>query len=198
MQGQVAGQGGAALCRPLRLGTAGGASRRRRRTAPVRQRRGPEVTMRLYIALLAPLALLAGCAPNPVTAAAEFRLPTGDPEAGRKAFVELRCYVCHEVPGIDAKFEGTPAAHVVLGGTITRVKTYAELVTSIINPTHKVPSDRPGKDAAAGASVMSAAGLNDVMTVTQLVDLVSFLQPTYKVEPPKYDPYAYKYRYYYH
>jgi hypothetical protein len=36
------------------------------------------------------------------------------------------------------------------------------------------------------------------MTVTQLVDLVAFLQPQYQVEPPKIDPYAYHYRYYYH
>jgi L-cysteine S-thiosulfotransferase len=150
------------------------------------------------IAMIALAGWLQGCAPDGATSAAEFRLPTGNAEAGRKAFVDLRCYVCHEVQGVQEKFEGTPAAHVVLGGKVTRVKGYAELVTSIINPTHKVPHERPGSEAAASESLMKIAGLNDVMTVTQLVDLVTFLQPQYKVEPPKYDPYAYKYRYYYH
>jgi L-cysteine S-thiosulfotransferase len=155
--------------------------------------------MRHPIVVLALLALLQGCAPDARQSAAEFRLPTGDPEAGRRAFVELRCYVCHAVKGVAAKFEGTPAASVELGGKVSRVKSYAALVTSIINPTHKIPSDRPGRgDTPAGESLMALAGLNDVMTVTELVDLVAFLQPQYKVEPPKIDPYAYRYRYYYH
>ena len=52
-----------------------------------------------------------------------------------------------------------------------------KLVTAIINPTHKIPTDRPFGGAPTGApSVMNVAGLNDVMTVTQLVDLVTFLQ----------------------
>jgi len=155
--------------------------------------------MRHVIALVSLLGLLIGCAPDPLHSAAEFRLPTGNPDAGRRTFVELRCYVCHQVKGVDARFEGTPAASVELGGKVSRVKSYAELVTSIINPTHKIPADRAGRDAApAGESLMALAGLNDVMTVTQLVDLVAFLQPQYKVEPPKVDPYTYRYHYYYH
>ena len=155
--------------------------------------------MRYPLALLALIGFLHGCAPDGLHSAAEFRLPNGDPAAGRQDFVELRCYVCHEVKGIEARFQGTPAAHVELGGKVSRVKSYAELVTSIINPTHKIPSDRPGKgEVPAGESVMALAGLNDVMTVTQLVDLVAFLQPQYKVEPPKINPYTYRYRYYYH
>jgi len=154
--------------------------------------------MRRIIALLLAFMLLPACAPDTVTSAVAFRLPDGDAEVGRKTFVELRCYVCHEVKGVDARFEGTAAAHVVLGGKVTRVKTYAELVTAIINPTHKLPPDRPGAEPVTTPSVMSVAGLNDVMTVTQLVNLVAFLQPQYKVEVPKYDPYAYRYHYYYH
>ncbi len=155
--------------------------------------------MKTSLALLVVAGLLGGCGAGGTDTAHLFRLPTGDPAAGRKDFVALRCYVCHEAPGVDVRFEGTGAAHVVLGGKVTRVKSYAELVTAIINPTHKVPSDRPGAEPAPGApSVMSIAGLNDVMTVTQLVDLVAFLQPLYKVEPPKIDPYAYRYHYYYH
>ena len=155
--------------------------------------------MRVSITLIALLGLLGGCAPDQLHSAAEFRLPTGNPEAGRRAFVGLRCYVCHQVKGIDARFEGTAAASIELGGKVSRVKSYAELVTSIINPTHKIPSASSGKDAAPPAeSLMTLAGLNEVMTVSQLVDLVAFLQPQYKVEPPKVDPYTYRYHYFYH
>jgi L-cysteine S-thiosulfotransferase len=151
------------------------------------------------LALLALFGLIGGCAPDPLHSSAEFRLPTGSPEAGRRAFIELRCYVCHQVKGVDARFEGTAAASVELGGKVTRVKGYAELVTSIINPTHKIPAARTARDMAPpGESLMTLAGLNDVMTVTQLVDLVAFLQPQFKVETPKVDPYTYRYHYYYH
>jgi L-cysteine S-thiosulfotransferase len=155
--------------------------------------------MRLLIALLASIGLLQGCAQDAANSPTGFRLPTGNVEAGRKAFVDLRCYVCHQVKGVDAKFEGTPAASVALGGPVTRVKSYGELVTSIINPSHKIATGYPAKDVApGGASLMTLAGLNDVMTVTQLVDLVAFLQPQYRVVPPTYDPYTYRYHYYYH
>ena len=173
--------------------------------------------MKSYVALLASLALLQGCGPQGANAPAGFRLPSGNFEAGRKAFVDLRCFVCHEVNGVDAKYEGTPAARVGLGRTVTRIKSYAELVTSIINPSHKVAPDYPanpanevvpGSDAtqvpadtkvpAVKESPMAIAGLNDVMTVTQLVDLVAFLQPQYKVEPPAFNPYTYRYASRYH
>ena len=164
--------------------------------------------MKLHVALLASLALLQACGPQGANAPAGFRLPPGDFAAGRKAFVDLRCFVCHEVEGVDAKFEGTPAARVALGSKVTRVKSYAELVTSIINPSHKVAPDYPPAETVAGSptaktpaekeSPMAIAGLNDVMTVTQLVDLVVFLQPQYKVEPPTYNPYGYRYPYRYH
>lgn len=150
--------------------------------------------MKLSTLLLASIVLLAGCAPGGVNSPDGFRLPAGNAEAGRKAFVDLRCYVCHTVKGVDAKYEGTPAAQVVLGGKVTRVKTYGELVTSVINPSHRIAPGYPAEQVAPGGkSLMATAGLNDVMTVTQLVDLVTFLQGTYNVEPPAFNPYAYRY-----
>jgi L-cysteine S-thiosulfotransferase len=158
-----------------------------------------EIVMRFCIALLALAAVLEACTPNAPDSPAGFRLPTGDPATGRQAFIDLRCYVCHQVKGVEVTFEGTGAASVALGGKVTRVKTYGELVTSIINPSHRVAPASPAKDAApGGGSVMSIAALNDVMTVRQLVDLVAFLQPQYKVEPPPYNPYTYRYQYHYH
>lgn len=77
---------------------------------------------------------------------------------------------------------------VVLGGKVSRVKTYAQLVTSVINPSHKIsPSYNPQMVAIEGESKMRS--YNDVMTVTQLINLVSFLQPHYQL-------YSYDHTYY--
>jgi hypothetical protein len=138
--------------------------------------------MRKVLALVPSLVLLAACGPQ---SSFGFRLPDGNASAGRQAFVDLRCNVCHEVQGESVEYlEGI--ARVPLGGPTTRVKTYGELVTSIINPSHRIAP--PQRDAGAvhrGESVMTYTYLNEVMTVQQLVDLVAFIQPTYKfVQPP--------------
>jgi hypothetical protein len=131
--------------------------------------------------ILTLLAALAACSPESPFG---FRLPDGDAAAGREAFVALACNACHEVRGVAiAHIEG--AARVPLGGQTTRVKTYGELVTSIINPSHRIaPRDREDGVLPGGESLMTAAYLNEVMTVQQLVDLVAFLQPTYEVVQP--------------
>jgi sulfur-oxidizing protein SoxX len=150
--------------------------------------------MRLGIALLASIALVQGCAQSAPDSPTGFALPAGDATAGRQAFIDLRCHVCHPLKGIDIKYEGTGAVSVVLGGEVTRVRTYGELVTSIINPSHKIAPGYPLKEVAPGGkSLMEVASLNDVMTIRQLIDLVAFLQPQYKVLPPPNNPYAYRY-----
>jgi hypothetical protein len=90
--------------------------------------------------------------------------------------------------------EGEGAPNVELGGVTTRVHTYGELVTSIINPTHKIAPRYPRDQITSGGeSVMALAYLNDVMTVQQLVDLVAFLETTYNIVPPEVQPYWYAY-----
>jgi len=137
--------------------------------------------MRKTAVLLQFVAVLAGCGPESPLG---LRLPDGDAERGRAAFISLRCNSCHEIEGVDIPFrEGL--AHVVLGGRATRVKTHGELVTALINPSHRLAPRYPEEQVAAnGESLMSAAYLNDVMTVQQLVDLVAFLQTTYELAPP--------------
>ena len=112
-----------------------------------------------------------------------FSLPPGDADQGRATFIALGCPDCHRVIG-----EGelaTPAGdlQVDLGGRVTRVKTYGDLVTSIINPSHRISASGAGTTDADGNSTMRR--YNDVMTVQQLVDVVTFLQEKYEVYVPQ-------------
>lgn len=83
---------------------------------------------------------------------------------------------------------------VVLGGGVSRVKTYGELVTSIINPSHKLARGfPPHRVSDESGSLMSP--YNDVMTVTELINLVAFLQTRYEVKPRpgyRYPVYTYE------
>ena len=136
-------------------------------------------------------AALAGCGPD---SGLGFRLPDGDADRGRDAFVALRCNACHTVAGYDFPYQGTGAAHVPLGGRTVRVKSYGELVTAIINPSHRLAPGYPAEKVSVnGESLMALAYLNDVMTVQQLIDLVAFLQGSYDVIPPVVTPYGYIY-----
>jgi hypothetical protein len=145
--------------------------------------------MKAWLVLAA--ALLTGCGPD---SGLGFRLPDGNADRGRDAFTALRCNACHTVAGHDLPYQGTGAASVPLGGRTVRVKNYGELVTAIINPSHRLAPGYPAERVAAnGESLMSLAYLNDVMTVQQLIDLVAFLQGSYDVIPPIVTPYGYIY-----
>ena len=113
-----------------------------------------------------------------------FALPEGDPVAGREAFVALQCFECHTVT--DEEFPPIPGIdppYVELGGRVTKVKTYGELVTSIINPSHKLARGYAAELVSVeGQSKM--AYYNHYMTVQQLNDIVMYLQPHYDVVAP--------------
>lgn len=132
-----------------------------------------------------------GCVPGPQSESG-FRLPDGDAQTGQENFLAFRCHSCHDVADLELP---EPAQRgpvsVTLGGPVTRVQTYGELVSSIINPSHKLARDYPKEEIALdGRSRMTV--YNDVMTVQQLIDLVAFLQSHYQVVPPKYDFHSYQ------
>ncbi len=139
---------------------------------------------------------LGACSPAEESAAG-FRLPEGDLDRGALTFTELQCNSCHQVDGLDLPFAGfEPAQPIVLGGRTLRVKTYGELVTSIINPSHKLTRKYPEEITSMNnESIMATARLNEVITVQQLIDLVAFLQPQYELEIPTMNPYHYQYNY---
>lgn len=127
---------------------------------------------------------LCACSSTSAKSSAGFRLPDGNIEKGLAAFVELKCHACHTVVGAKLPAaEKAAATVVVLGGETRRVRTYGELVTSIINPSHRLAQGYP-KDLIQvnGRSLMKDH--NDVMTVQQMIDLVAFLQSHYQLVMP--------------
>lgn len=122
---------------------------------------------------------LAGC--YPPKSGKGLRMPEGNIEKGKTAFLALKCHECHRVDGVDFPAPvSTVATNVVLGGKVTRIQTYGELVTSVINPSHGLA---PGFDKAQarGAKLSPMPNFNDTMTVSQMIDLVAFLQSRYEL-----------------
>lgn len=118
---------------------------------------------------------------------AGFRLPDGDVERGKVAFLELKCNTCHAVAKTEIAAPGKDYAYVrvvVLGGEVRQIKTYGDLVTSIINPSHSLAPGYP-KDLITKNGQSAMTNFNDTMTVRQLIDLVAFLQSRYEFVPPE-------------
>lgn len=120
-----------------------------------------------------------------------FSLPKGDLEKGEVAFKKYQCLSCHSLEGYeDNSLKPEFDTPIKLGTTSSLVKTYAQLVTTIINPSHKISAQTMGIENVTnedGTSKMRS--YNDVMTVSELTDIVTFLQPKYKVKPMQYTQY---------
>lgn len=121
--------------------------------------------------------LLAGCGPGQDKRAV-FVFPEGDAVRGRETFVTLQCHECHRVDGET----GLPAPSwtadkvVVLGGEVPRPLSYGQLVTAVIHPDYNRAQD----------AEVHMPSYNEAMTVGQMLDLVTFLQPHYKRLQPVY------------
>lgn len=143
--------------------------------------------MKLCLMLLGGLlaALLAGCADSPKSSRG-FRLPDGDAAKGKEAFLALQCNKCHKVEGVE--LPSPVSFNLTLGGETVRVRTYGQLVTSIINPSHVVSAQYQKELTEAKESPMPK--FNHVMTVEQMIDLVAFLQAHYHLAEPVFEPTA--------
>ena len=135
------------------------------------------------LAILGTISLL-GCDTGP-KGSVGFTLPDGDAERGKAVYTEFQCNACHENDQVPQLETGAPASiSVVLGGETTRIKSYGELVTSVINPSHRV-ARRSSSDMADESGESKMVSFNDVMTVSQLIDLVAFVQSSYTLTPYK-------------
>lgn len=135
--------------------------------------------------ILLAMAALAACEADRMSEKG-FSLPGGNALDGQQAFVYLHCYECHFIEGV--KLPPVPSDEppfVQLGGKVTRVKTYGDLVTSIINPSHKLAPGYPLETITEGGQSKMPI-YNSYMTVQELIDIVAFLQPQYQVVVPQY------------
>jgi len=106
----------------------------------------------------------------------KFTLPAGDAATGRKVFVEVECYKCHEVkgkkfPAVAEKEKGVGPELVQMAG-MHPVECFAE---SIINPNAVI--DPKGKELSYlgddGKSKMP--DYSDVLTLKQITDVAAYL-----------------------
>jgi mono/diheme cytochrome c family protein len=155
----------------------------------VRMEIGP---MKKLMIAAAFVVICSGCSPDPKSGKG-FSLPDGNIERGQTTFAQLQCNACHTVSGVkfdDGEIDSAETI-VALGGEKTKVETYGDLVTSIINPSHRFAkgyeTDQVAEDGQSKMRLYNAE-----MTVQQLIDLVAFLESHYSVikyEPTPYYPY---------
>ena len=113
-----------------------------------------------------------------------FSLPEGNIENGKQVFMKYRCVDCHSIPDIEVAdgHQYLTVKPIPIGGSSPRIKTYGELVTSVINPSHKISGRQPASVTSQnGQSLMR--NINDEISVTELIDLVAYLQSNYKLVP---------------
>lgn len=146
----------------------------------------------LALASIAPL-VMSGCQPS-LKSGRGFQLPQGNAALGRQAFVDLKCYTCHRVDGVaDLPSPTEPADKVVvLGGEVSQTRTYGRLMTSIIHPSQTISEKMPNP---TGKKVTESPmrAVNDTMTVSQLINLITFLQPHFRELQPIYEEYPSSY-----
>ena len=146
---------------------------------------------RTALILITSLTVFVACDRDPMSERG-FRLPDGDPVEGRTVFLYMQCNQCHTVAGEDFPvIQSAEPPYVELGGKVSRVKTYGQLVTAIVNPSHKLadgyPEELVSEDGESNMYVY-----NDHMTVQELTDLVRFLQPHYDVVTPSHSYRVYR------
>jgi len=134
--------------------------------------------------------VLNGC-DNGVNSPRGFSFPKGNAAQGKQVLFKYQCLSCHQLKGVEQSgIVNNPDLSIKLGGKSSRVETYADLVTSIINPSHKFAKGYPlamvQKDGKSKMKVF-----NDVMTVSELIDLVTFLQTQYTLVPYRHTNYQF-------
>lgn len=143
----------------------------------------------LLIAVAVTAMGLAACSYGPDSPRG-FSLPEGNPQRGAELFEQYNCVDCHRVANEPASDDKTYllSQPIVLSSKSSRITTYGELVTSIINPSHKLSPKYPlSLTSSNGESKMR--NINDILTVADLIDLVAYLQPQYEVVPYRMSEY---------
>ena len=99
-------------------------------------------------------------------------LSSGDPIAGRRTFLELKCLTCHRVAGDDFNLQVHDTAGPQLG-SVQAVQSADVVASSIAAPGHTISREPGAWQRPDGPSM---GDYSRVMTVRQLIDLVSYIQ----------------------
>ena len=103
----------------------------------------------------------------------KFRIPDGDPDDGRKVFVEMQCHQCHAVQG--ERFSHVDRGPKDVGPDLSGMGSHHPpeyFAESVVNP-NRVITIAEGYLAKDGSSIMPSYA--DVLTVQDLVDLVAYI-----------------------
>lgn len=115
-----------------------------------------------------------------------FALPEGSAIMGKALFMDLYCNECHSIA--DIQWSGNAKkVHYKLGGNVRFQKSYGALVSSVINPSHEIAEKYYGQSTASEKGTSKMKNYNEVMTVQELVDIVTFLQSEYEIVRPAYN-----------
>jgi hypothetical protein len=131
--------------------------------------------------------LLSACRTYP-DYANDFRFPImrGNVERGQQAFVANGCNLCHAVDGVELPDNSRlRPVTVVLGGDLIFAKTYGDLVTSILNPDHVLSEEYLDQLPREVRSEVHSSPMyvNPDLKVTELIDIVAFLNSRYRLLP---------------
>ena len=143
--------------------------------------------MKTIIISLAALVLLATGCEKSLKSTRAFSQPPGNAANGQAAFVALKCVTCHTVDGVQLPKPTAPADQTLaLGGAVGRLRTYGDLLTAIVHPGASL-SGKLTMEQWRKMEKSPMRPVNEVMTVQQLIDLVTFLQPRYTTLEPLFE-----------
>ena len=106
----------------------------------------------------------------------QFTLPQGDSVDGRKVFVQLECYKCHEVKG--ETFPAVAVGEKGVGPELSQmagmhpVEFFAE---SVMNPNAVIDPDAKKKGYLGDDGKSKMPDYSDSLTVKQIVDVAAYL-----------------------
>ncbi len=144
------------------------------------QKTGP-----VLIGLAAAALAFASCEPS-AKSGRGLTLPEGDIAQGQAIFVKLGCIQCHTVKDVYLpSYDGEATFMLDLGGEVLKVKTYGDLVTSIINPSHVISKEYLGRLPESPGTLPESPmpDFTREMTVAEMVALVAFLHSRYVLKP---------------
>lgn len=134
-------------------------------------------------------AFAAGCASSALFG---FPVDQADIAAGRQAFLDHRCNQCHSIA--DERLPplaGADRPIFELGGSTTMVRSYADLMTSILSPNHHISERYRDQQLLLNTEIPLESPMPtpnfDTMTVRQLIDIVAFLDSKYQLVVEGYE-----------